>query len=173
VARSGPAATPPAPATAGAGTPAPTITITVYGQPITQGSKTRTRYGGLRDDNAVKLKPWREAVKYAALDALTTGMVGGVPVHRPPLDGPIYAEITFTLAKPSSAPKRRRTWPIKQRSGDIDKLTRAAFDSLTDAGVWHDDAQVIEVLARKSFPGEHPDALPKPGAVIRVWQVTP
>lgn len=166
--RPGPAAVDaPAPATtAGAG--APDITITVYGQPITQGSKTRGRYG-MYDDNAAKLRPWRAKVKNAALDALTAGRIGDVPVHRPPLDGPVYVEVTFTVAKPASAPKRRRTWPIKQRSGDIDKLTRAAFDSLTDAGVWKDDSQVVEVLARKSFPGEHPAALGEPGAVIHVW----
>lgn len=168
--RSGPATTvTPAPATT-AGAAAPHITITVLGQPITQGSKTRSRYG-MYDDNAAKLKPWRAKVKQAALDALHAGQIGATAIHRPPLDGPVLVEVTFTLAKPASAPKRRRTWPIKQRSGDVDKLVRAAFDSLTDAGVWKDDAQVIEVLARKTFPGEHPAALTEPGAVIRVWRL--
>lgn len=160
---------PPAVQPAGGDTPA--LTITVYGAPVTQGSKTRTRWGGMRDDNAEKLRPWREAVKYAALDALTAltvGAIGDVPVHRPPLDGPVVVEATFTLPKPGSAPKRRRTWPIKQRSGDVDKLLRAVFDSLTDAGVWRDDAQVIEVTGRKTYPGEHPQALHIPGAVIHV-----
>lgn len=153
-----------------AGGDAPLLTVTVYGTPVTQGSKTRTRWG-MRDDNADRLKPWREAVKYAALEALTVGNIGDVAVHRPPLDGPVIVEATFTLPKPGSAPKRRRTWPIKARSGDVDKLLRAAFDSLTDAGVWGDDAQVVEVTGRKVYPGEHPQALHIPGAVIRVWPV--
>lgn len=156
---------PPAVQPAGGDTPA--LTITVYGAPVTQGSKTRTRWG-MVDANAAKLRPWREAVKYAALDALTVGAIGDVPVHRPPMDGPVAVEATFTLPKPGSAPKRRHTWPIKARSGDIDKLLRAAFDSLTDAGVWEDDAQVVEVTARKVYPGEHPQALHIPGAVIHV-----
>lgn len=138
----------------------PPLTITVKGDPITQGSKTRTRYGGLRDDNVSKLKPWREAVKWAAMEAQGDAR---------PIEGPVRVEVTFTLRKPASAPKRRRTWPVKQRSGDVDKLTRAIFDSITDAGVWTDDAQVVEVLARKTYPEDHPDALLTPGALIRIW----
>lgn len=153
----------------------PHLTISVKGDPITQGSKTRTRHGGLRDDNAAKLKPWRAEVKAAAIDALESaslalyGGIGQVSLLR--LTGPVRVEATFTIRKPVSAPKRRRTWPAKQRSGDVDKLTRAIFDSLTDAGVWGDDAQVVEVLARKTFPLEHPDALHLPGAVIKIWNL--
>ncbi len=144
----------------------PLLIITVYGAPITQGSKTRTEHG-LRDDNAGALKPWREAVKNAALDH-----VGGLdPDDRDPypIVGPVRVEVTFTLAKPTTAPKRRRVWPIKQRSGDVDKLVRAVFDSLTDAGVWGDDAQVVVVLARKTYPHMHQHALDRPGARILIW----
>jgi Holliday junction resolvase RusA-like endonuclease len=151
----------------------PHITISVTGDPIPQGSKTANRYGRMWDDNAAKLKPWRGVVRAAALAALQSraiaqyGGVGQVPFLK--LAGPVRVEVTFTLKKPASAPKRRRTWPAKQRSGDVDKLTRAIFDSLTDAGVWGDDAQVVEVLARKTYPLDHPDALDKPGALIRIW----
>ena len=34
---------------------------------------------------------------------------------------------------------------------DLDKLTRAIFDSLTDARVWVDDAQVCSMLIRKRW----------------------
>ncbi|MER7063946.1 RusA family crossover junction endodeoxyribonuclease [Streptomyces albidoflavus] len=146
---------------------APLLTITVKGDPITQGSKTRTRNGGMRETNAAKLKPWRERVTDAARDQLVAGQIGGVDIHRPPLKGPVRVEITFTLA--ARATKTRPAWPFKQRSGDVDKLTRAIFDSLTDAGVWLDDAQVVEVTARKVYPEHHRDALAVPGALIRIW----
>ena len=44
------------------------VAVTVYGKPVTQGSKVRTKWG-IRDDNADRLRPLREAVKQAALDA--------------------------------------------------------------------------------------------------------
>jgi crossover junction endodeoxyribonuclease RusA len=72
----------------------------------------------------------------------------------------------FTLPKPKSAPKRRRTWPDKKP--DLSKLVRSTEDSLTEVAAWEDDARVVRCLALKVFPGEHPDALGVPGAVIRI-----
>jgi crossover junction endodeoxyribonuclease RusA len=78
--------------------------------------------------------------------------------------------MVFTLPKPSSAPKRTRTWPM--RYPDLSKLLRSTEDALTTAGVWADDARVIEYRhLAKVYPGEHPDALDAPGAVIRVWRL--
>jgi len=144
---------------------APYLEVTVHGQPVPQGSTVRTQYG-VRHSNATQLRPWREAVKWATLAALPT------TTRARPLDGPVAVQVTFSLPKPASAPRRRRTWPIKRRSGDLDKLLRGVLDALTDAGVWVDDAQVVEVIARKTYPGEEQDALHVPGAVIRIWEVT-
>jgi crossover junction endodeoxyribonuclease RusA len=114
-------------------------------------------------ESSKNVEPWREAVKYAALMTLPTGWVR--------LDGPLQAQMVFTLHKPVSAPKRRRTWP--DRYPDLSKLIRSTEDALTDAGAWADDARVVRYVdTGKVFPGEDPDALPVPGAVIRVWQVT-
>jgi Holliday junction resolvase RusA-like endonuclease len=142
----------------------PVLAFVAYGKPITQGSKVRNRFGGVRDANADKLKPWREAVKFAAL--------AHWPSDAEPISGPIRIDVVYTLPKPASAPVRRRTWPIAMRSGDIDKLDRALFDAITDAGVIHDDAQIVDSRSRKVYPEEHPEALRTPGAVIRIWQVT-
>ncbi|MCX5119232.1 RusA family crossover junction endodeoxyribonuclease [Micromonospora sp. NBC_00362] len=148
------------------------LTITVHGDPATQGSKqARPIYRGRGDakvftgkvaqveSNKEKHKSWREAVKTAALDAGT-----GTPI-----DGPIRAVVVFTLRKPDSAPKRRRTWP--HRKPDIDKLLRSTFDALTDAGVWRDDSRVVDLRTRKVFPGEDELALHTPGVVIRLWHL--
>lgn len=134
------------------------LTVVAVGRPAPQGSKTRTRYA-LRDANAERLKPWREAVRWSAVEAIGDDWT--------PMQGPLYVRATFTLPKPASAPKRRRSWPIAARSGDLDKLARAALDALTDAAVWLDDAQVTTLHARKTYPGED-RALDVPGVIIRI-----
>jgi Holliday junction resolvase RusA-like endonuclease len=135
------------------------IEIVAYGMPGPQGSK-RHLGRGIMVESSAKVKPWREAVKYAAIDALATG-VGPFPA-----DGPLTVAMVFTLRKPQSAPKRRKTWP--DRTPDLSKLARATEDALTDAGVWRDDARVVEYTRlAKVFPGEDPDSLGSPG--VRIW----
>lgn len=160
-----------APHTSGA---APAITITAYGIPGPQGSKA---YKGHRVSRATgrrvavlvesskKVKPWREEVEAAAIAA--TAAINGWQK----LDGPLVAEVFFTLPKPTSAPKRRRTWPTKYP--DLSKLLRSTEDALTTAGVWADDARVIGYRRLwKFFPNEGPEALTAPGAVIHIWRYT-
>ena len=154
------------------------LTITVHGRPAPQGSK---KYAGHRRNAASgrisavlveqskRVKPWRALVTAATEQALRAGYIGEIPVHTPPLDGPIAAEIVFTVLKPASAPKRKRTWPTTRHSGDIDKLQRSTFDGIADAQAVVDDSRIIHVTAIKTFPGEHPDALDEPGAVIRLY----
>lgn len=138
------------------------IEVVVYGIAAPQGSKRGYVRGGkvAMVESSAKVKPWRDDVRAAAL-----------AVHDgPPLDGPLAALMVFTLRKPASAPKRRRTWP--DRTPDLSKLARSTEDALTTAGTWADDARVVEyVRLAKVFPGEDPDALDRPGAVIRVWSL--
>lgn len=139
----------------------PHIAITAYGRPAPQGSKRHVGNGVMREMSKY-VAPWREDVRHAALNviAATPGWV--------PLDGPLLVEMVFTMRKPASAPKRRRTWP--QSAPDLSKLLRSTEDALTSAGVWRDDSRVVEYKrAAKVFPGEDRDALSAPGAVIRVW----
>lgn len=145
------------------------ITIVVHGTPGPQGSKSFKGLAAsgkaLMVESSKKVKPWRANVKAAAEGVLAT--------YRPgwrPLDGPLVASIVFTLKKPVSAPKRRRTWP--DRTPDLSKILRSTEDALTDAGVWADDARVVRyVNLAKVFPGEDPLALDAPGAHIRVWRL--
>ena len=131
------------------------MTITVIGTPGPQGSKRHVGHGVMIESSA-KVKPWREAVVWAARES-------GLKIA-----GAVWAEMIFTVRKPKGAPKKRRTYPSTKP--DLSKLLRSTEDALTDAGVWEDDARVIEYRrAAKVFPGEDPDALDVPGAVIRVW----
>lgn len=137
------------------------IEITVRGQPAPQGSKKfvgLTKLGrGILAESSSKVKPWRQDVVAAAVVAMQ---------GRAMLDGPLIATMTFTLPKPASAPKTRRSWPC--RKPDLSKLVRSTEDALSDAGVWADDARVVSMTVHKVFPNEGEDALSSPGAVIRV-----
>jgi Holliday junction resolvase RusA-like endonuclease len=134
------------------------LTITVFGLPAPQGSKRlvgRDGKGrGILVESSTKVKPWREAVKYAALEA--GGRVAGA----------VEVEMTFTMPKPKSAPKTRKTWPATRP--DLSKLVRSTEDALTDAAAWDDDARMVHCVASKVYPLEGKDALDKPGAVIHI-----
>lgn len=139
----------------------PFLAVKVRGLPIGQGNLRHLGAGRPAvHQNAKTLKPWRAQVQAAVEDALGTHGV---------TEGPIAADLTFTMRKPASAPKRRRTWPDKRP--DIDHLLRACLDSIVAAGAVKDDAQVVQVTARKAFPGEHPQALPVPGLRLYLYEV--
>lgn len=139
----------------------------VYGLPAPQGSKKflgLAKNGrGILGESSKKVKPWREAVKAAALEARA---------GQPPLDEPVVLSITFTMLKPASAPKRRRTYPMTMP--DLSKLARSTEDAMTDAGIFKDDARIIGYSGLwKSYPGELEGALDSPGATILVYTLTP
>jgi Holliday junction resolvase RusA-like endonuclease len=140
------------------------IEIVVIGSPAPQGSK---KFVGMRGGHGVMIesskavKPWREAVKWAA-HAARNG--------APPLDGALIVRMVFTMPKPQSAPKTRRTYP--NRKPDISKLIRSTEDALTDAGIWVDDSRVVGYeRAEKVFPGEDPEALDVPGVRIVIRDI--
>ncbi|WP_275956277.1 RusA family crossover junction endodeoxyribonuclease [Nonomuraea sediminis] len=146
--------------------------FTVYGTPAGQGSMKHVGKGRLVPSSP-RLRPWREAVKQAALDAMEAHNLrshGGAGDFLTTLSGPLSVEVEFTFLKPKSAPKKRRTWPITRSSGDIDKLCRAVLDGLVDAGLMRDDSQVVELAAWKVYVGDD-GAMEMPGAAIRVQAV--
>src|SRR5690348_624943 len=138
--------------------------IVVYGSPAPQGSKKfvgMVNGHGMMAESSKKVKPWRQDVKAAALAARA---------GAEPIDGPITVRMVFTVPKPSSAPKRKRTWPCKKP--DVSKLARSTEDALTDAGIWKDDARVVEYARlAKVFPGEDPESLEAPGVRITIMEM--
>lgn len=139
------------------------MTITVYGTPGPQGSKRFVGHAksgrGIMIESSAKVKPWREAVKWAAIEA--GAMVG--------IDGPVSMEVTFTFPRPKKYAKKHHA-PMSTRP-DLSKLVRSTEDALTSAGAWEDDARVVSTISRKVYPGQHADALPVAGAVIRITAV--
>jgi crossover junction endodeoxyribonuclease RusA len=136
------------------------LTLEVFGRPAPQGSKRyiggSAKQGGRFIEASKYLPAWRKAVTQAALEAMAD-------VVWETVEGPVELEVTFFLERPTTVKKTARPYPVKPP--DIDKMIRAIGDSLTDAGVWQDDAQVVRVIAAKFYDDDH-----KPGAVI---QITP
>jgi crossover junction endodeoxyribonuclease RusA len=124
------------------------FTLTVFGVPAPQGSKS---FKGMRGGHAIlvesskKVKPWRAAVKAAAIDSLGPRWA--------PLEGPIELTVWFYLPRPIAAPKTRRVFPAKMP--DLSKLLRSTEDALTDAGAWRDDALVCDAIVHKRYAVHH------------------
>lgn len=145
------------------------LTIVVYGDPAPQGSKSFRgtfvgkdgRQHAKLEESSKRVKPWRQDVS----DAARAVMQG-----REPLDGALVARMVFTLRKPASAPKRRRSWP-KTRP-DVSKLTRSTEDALVTAGLIKDDARIVEYSRlAKVYPNEDPEALTSPGVRIEIGRL--
>lgn len=141
------------------------IDLVVYGQPAPQGSKSfkgMSRSGhAIMVESSKRVKPWRELVWSAAVEAKAEGG---------PLDGPLVGRIVFTVPKPKSAPKNRTTYP--DRMPDLSKLLRSTEDALVQAGAIADDARIIGLERLwKAYPNEDPEALDAPGVRITIWEV--
>ena len=150
------------------------VSFTVRGVPVPQGSKRAlvhrsTGRAVVIEQGGQRHKDWRQDVKAAARWAMIWDTVSV------PFTGPVGVSICFTVPKPKSAPKTRRTWPDKRP--DLDKLVRAILDAITGE-VIADDAQVVQLLASKVYPGEDTPGdvvkglgLDSPGAAIHVYQI--
>lgn len=155
----------------------PVACIVVRGTPAPQGSKNafRNQYTGRIHlvESSKKVAPWRSNVRDAAVGDIICGCRPDCTDLRGPfpLDEALILSMVFTMPKPASAPKGRRTWPDK--APDLSKLCRSTEDALQEAGVYRNDARIVEYgRLAKVYPGEDPDALGVPGAIIRVWRKT-
>lgn len=149
--------------------------VKVYGQPAPKGSLKCVGRGGrhqLIEDNK-RTGQWRETVAYGGRRLKIT----------PPIDGPIGVEVTITVERPASHYRSGRNahllragapaYPTTRTSHDVDKLARLVLDALQDAHVLADDARVVELVARKTYPDSPgmPDRLDRAGAVLRIYPI--
>lgn len=152
------------------------IAIIVYGSPAPQGSKKpgfMTKSGRpSMQESSKHVKPWREAVKEAALVVL-----GPYGPDRRPLDEPVWVDMVFTFRRPKAhyrtgrnahllrdgAPARPSGYP------DVSKLARSTEDALADAGVIRNDSLIVEYRRlAKVWEREDRAALEMPGVAIRI-----
>lgn len=132
------------------------LVFTVPGVAVPQGSKTAYRAAGrtvLVEANRA-LRPWRAAITTVAKHAATQQ-------GWQQTTDPVHVALQFHLPMPKSS---RYAWPTSKRTGDVDKLARAVLDACTDAGIWLDDSQVVELHASKVW------ATTTPHAVVEVTQ---
>ncbi len=120
------------------------MTITVYGVPAPQGSKRHVGRG-IMIESSKKLKPWREAVKAAAIACRSA-----VTREQERLFGPVDVVVWFFLPRPKSRAKA----PYADRKPDIDKLVRGTLDALVQAGTIEDDARVVYLETLKQYADE-------------------
>lgn len=127
----------------------------VPGVPVPQGSVDmyRGRIVGVK----APLKKWRDSIRAATL----------ARHEGEPMDGPLTVALAFQLAPP-----QRARWPLPAVKPDLDKLIRAALDSLSTTknrkgvitpGVITDDARIVHITAAKAY--HH-----TPGVMITITQ---
>jgi crossover junction endodeoxyribonuclease RusA len=147
-----------------------TFTLSVTGEPIPQGSKSRSRTGHMYEANK-RTAPWRKLVRARAEEKVAE-------LGHEPYDGPLRVHIVFRMPRPkshfgtgrnSALLRERAPWHPRSKP-DIDKLARAILDALTTAGVWTDDCRVVELHLRKRYAGGGPEG--GPGVLIDVEQLT-
>lgn len=131
----------------------PVVQIVAYGTPRPQGSMRLHRHpttGATVARYASTVYEWRGLVT-TAVRAVWPG---------PCLDGPLQCSVVFELPRPRghfgtgrNAGTLRPSAPLYPGGApDLDKLVRAVFDAVTDAGVvWADDAQVVRLVASKLY----------------------
>jgi Holliday junction resolvase RusA-like endonuclease len=126
--------------------------IFIEGQPRPQGSKKAFARGKsivLVEANK-ELPAWREHM---------TRMLQLKQLEEPqPFTTAVNVALTFWLPRPKSVKRQYATGTY-----DIDKLTRAVLDSITKAGVWRDDSDVVDLTVRKTYADLH-----EPGVLISI-----
>ena len=123
------------------------LMFTVRGLPAPQGSKRHVG-NGVMVEASKKVKPWRQDVKYAALEAIE--MLDGFVKF----DGPVELDIEFYHTRPKSHFRTGRNAHLLKETApnwkitapDLSKLVRSTEDACTEAGVWGDDRQVARII---------------------------
>lgn len=143
------------------------LPIIVYGLPAPQGSKRHVGHGVMVESSKA-LAPWREDVKLAALRALEDHPDWDRAVSH------IVGYFVFCFPRPryhfrtgKNAHLLRDNAPhLVGKKPDLDKLLRSTGDALTAAGVWADDSRLAQAYTVKSYVGDTPGTLDRPGARI-------
>lgn len=130
------------------------LTVHVNGTPAPQGSKRHVG-GGRMVESSKAVGPWREAIRHETQTAVEAG---GATFPT----GPVRLDVWFELRRPAAhlntagvARPKAPTFPAVQP--DLDKLTRAVADAITQAGALGDDKQIVSLHAFKQY-GPHPGA---------------
>lgn len=144
------------------------VVFAVYGIPAPKGSLRYVGKGHKPLEDNPNTPTWLAVVAHHAHKATRD--------LAEPITEPVVVDITVTLARPATVKPLDRPWPSKQSAGhgDVDKLARCILDALQQAQVLLNDALVVELTVRKTYPDTPgvPDRLDRPGAVVRILPAT-
>jgi len=144
------------------------IEFRVFGLPAPQGSK---RYvgRGIMVESSKKVRPWRNDVIAASQ----------LSYKQEPLHCPVAIELTFFFPRPKShfrtgkyagmLKENAPLWTTSNADGDIDKLSRATLDSLSQKSggiILIDDSICARLTAEKRYVLQEP-----PGCLVRVVEL--
>lgn len=138
-------------------TTVPTMWMFVPGKAAPQGSKNaypNGRGGYNLVESSRSLHEWR--------DKITLEAVRHARRHHWQIPDPRIPLSTLLLFRMPRPPHSKLDTPTSRP--DLDKLTRAVHDALTDAHIWHDDAQVTQSSQHKIWAMRGQD----PGLIIVV-----
>lgn len=140
----------------------PSLSFRVFGEPAPQGSKrggvsSKTGKTFVYEQNSKTQTQWRQDVIAAAEAARQAA-------NWMSASGSVRVAVKFLLTRPASVRVDKRPYPCVKP--DIDKIVRNTLDALKQAGVYGDDAAVIDLQAAKRYATADPDGAP--GAFVRV-----
>lgn len=154
------------------------VAFEVNGVPAPQGSKRAFRNpasGRIQQvESSKKVKPWRQDVQAAAEAAAGE--------HWRTLDEPTRLVLVFYMPRPKghygtgrNAGTLRDSAPLRPAGvPDVDKLARSTMDALRNAGIYRDDARVVELIAFKLYADDRlPGAYVQAGPIARANRIRP
>jgi crossover junction endodeoxyribonuclease RusA len=124
----------------------PYLEIVVEGTPVPQGSFRHIGNGRIIAANP-KLNAWRQTIADQVSEKTAVRLI----------DGFCRVDLVFTLPRPKSVPKSRRTRPTTKP--DLDKLVRAALDAISlprYVQLLTDDSIVTDLHAAKRYADHTP-----------------
>jgi crossover junction endodeoxyribonuclease RusA len=124
----------------------PYLEIVVEGSPVPQGSFRHIGNGRIIAANP-KLNAWRQTIADQVTEKTSVRLI----------DGFCRVDLVFTLPRPKSVPKSRRSRPTTKP--DLDKLVRAALDAISlprYVQLLTDDSIVTDLHAAKRYADHRP-----------------
>ena len=115
------------------------ISFRVEGVPVAQPRHRAAFRGGFAKMYIPKshaIHAWKNAISRIAFESIENQLEHAVKV-----------DVLFVF----KAPRKTEIGNFKASKPDIDNLLKAVLDALTDAGMWNDDSQVVQVSAAKMF----------------------
>jgi crossover junction endodeoxyribonuclease RusA len=127
----------------------PSMSFFVPGTPRPQGSKRHVGNGRMIESSKY-VKGWRDWIELKTYDAIKAQ--GWRKVEKP---NGIRVQLVFRMPRPKAMKQHEQRLHLARP--DVDKLSRAVFDAMSDL-VYSDDSQVVCLTANKVYAphGEEP-----------------